>query len=122
VSTRGRSSYSRTDIFRLIDLRNRFLQIAAILLDHAAGDDEPLDAAPLPLGNLENRVDRFLLRRVNESARVDDDDVGLGKIIRNDDVRLLAQLAEHDLAVHEIFRAAEGDHPDAAERLLRGEF
>ena len=40
-----------------IDLRNRLLQIASVLLHHAACDDQPLDAFVFALGDFEDRID-----------------------------------------------------------------
>jgi len=54
-----------------VDLRDGLLQVAAVLLDQAAGDDQPLQPPPLPLRDLEDRVDRLLLRGVDEAAGVD---------------------------------------------------
>ena len=97
-----------------VDLRNRLLQIASVLLHHATGDDQPFDALVLALGNFEDRVDRLLFRSVDEAAGVDDHDIGLVEIVRDRDVRLLAELSQHDLGIDEILGASEGDHPDTS--------
>src|SRR5205085_6303445 len=72
----------------------------------------------LPLRDLEDRVDRFLFRSVDEAARVDDDDVGLVEVVRDRDVGVTLKLSKHDLGIDEILRAAEGDHADALGRLF----
>src|SRR5205807_4811467 len=103
-------------------LRNGLLQIGAVLHHHAAGHDEALHAAAFAVRDFENRIDRLLLGGVDEAAGVDDDDVRGIEIVRDLDLGFLAQLAEHDLAVDEIFRAAEGDHPHARDGLCDGGF
>src|SRR5205085_5691157 len=104
------------------DFWNRLRKVGPVLLDHAAADDQPLDALPLALGNFEDGVDRLLFGGVDEAARVHDDDVGLIEVVRDRDVRFLAELTEHDLGVDEVFRAAQGDHPHAPGRLLFSDF
>lgn len=63
------------------------------------------------LMDLENVPDRFLLGRVDERARVHDDDIGLFRF-GNDRHAGFMQVADHDLAIDEIFRAAERDETD----------
>jgi hypothetical protein len=93
-----------------VDLRNLRLELLSIPLRHAAGDDEPLALAGLlQLGHLENGVDRFLLRLVDERARVDDEHVGVGGVARELMTGLLGE-PKHHLGVDEVLRAAEGDH------------
>ena len=61
-----------------VDFRDVFLNLVAIALDEAAGDDKLACAAlGLVAGHLENGVDRFLLGCVDEGAGVDDEDLGL---------------------------------------------
>ena len=61
-----------------VDLRNLLLQLVAIALGQAAGDDQPpARAVLLVLRHLEDGVDRLLLRRVDERAGVDDEHVGV---------------------------------------------
>jgi len=69
-------------------------------LFHAAG-----------LVGLEDVVDRFLLGRVDERTGVHDHDVGL-VLIGHDFHAGLVEVADHDFAIDEIFRAAEGDEGD----------
>ena len=54
-----------------IDLGDRLLQVAAVLLDHAAGDDQSLESFPFASRHLEDRVDRFFLGGVDEPAGID---------------------------------------------------
>jgi hypothetical protein len=61
------------------------------------------------LGHLEDGVDRLLLRLVDERAGVDDEDVGGGGVAGQLVAGALRQ-PEHHLGVHEVLRAAEGDH------------
>ena len=89
-------------------------QFVAKTLRQAAGDDQAL-AAVLRLahfGGFEDGVHAFLLRGVNERAGVDDDDIGLRGVIGDLDA-VLQQRAEHDLGVHQVLGAAEGDQADA---------
>ena len=58
-----------------VDLGQRVAQLVAVALRHAAGHDEAGAAAPA-LGQAQDRVDRLLARRLDEGARVDDDEVG----------------------------------------------
>ena len=99
-----------------VDLRNGLLQIGAVLLHHAAADDQPLHAFPFALRDLQDRVDRLLLRRVDEAARIDDDDIGLVEVVRDRDGGITLKLSKHDLGIDEILRTAEGDHADFALR------
>ena len=59
----------------LIDFRQGGGQLVAVALGHASGDDEAASVAP-PLVEGEHRVDRLLAGRLDERARVDDDEVG----------------------------------------------
>jgi hypothetical protein len=90
-------------------------QIRRETLRHAPGDDELLAGAALlhaaGLVGLEDVVDRFLLGRVDERAGVYDDDVGL--VLIGDDFHAgLVEVADHDLAIHEVLCAAEGNEGD----------
>ena len=83
------------------------LQLVAIALGQAAGHDQPLAGAVLLVPrHLENRVDRFLLGRVDERAGVDDEHVGLRRVLRQLVPRLLRE-AEHHLGVDEVLRTTE---------------
>ena len=109
-------AFDRADDFRHvacpengIDLGNLRAQLVAIALAQAAGDDQALAGARLlVLGELENRVDRLFLRRVDERARVHDQHVGLGRI-RRQRVAALLREAHHHLGIDEVLRAAERD-------------
>ena len=58
-----------------IDLRQGGGELVAVALGHASGDDQAAAVAP-PLVEGEHRVDRLLAGRLDERARVDDDEVG----------------------------------------------
>ena len=91
------------------------LQLVAIALGQAAGDDQPLAGAVLlVLRHLEDGVDRLLLGRVDERAGVDDEHVGVGGVLRQLVARLLRE-PEHHLGVDEILRTAEGNQTDLHE-------
>ena len=79
----------RTHLLHLVDahehihLGHQLGQLVTVPLRHATGDDERL-AAVRGLAQrvvLQDGVDRLLLRSVDEGARVDDDCVGLGRIV-----------------------------------------
>jgi len=61
--------------------------------------------------HLQDALDGFLLGRLEERAGVDDDDVGLFGLGDEGHAGLL-EVADHDLAIDEIFRATEGDETD----------
>ena len=95
-----------------VDLGNLRFQLVAITLAEAAGDDQPFAvAAFLEFRELENRVHRFLFRGIDEGARVDDDDVGVGRVRRQRVAALLGQ-PHHHLGVDEVLRAAERNETD----------
>src|SRR6185437_8159502 len=83
-----------------------------VTLDHAAhGDHRAARAQLLEPPRLDDRVDRLLLGRVDEPARVDHDDVGSLEIRRMPGA-LVDQLREVALAVDGVLVAAEGDEAD----------
>ena len=63
------------------------------------------------LSHLQDGVDRLLFCLVDERARVDDEDIGVGGLPGELVAGLLGE-AEHDLGVDEVLGAAEGDHSD----------
>ena len=92
-----------------VDLRKLVEEILAIAFDEAAGDDQPLQPRPLlQLSHLENRLDRLLLRRLDEAAGVDDHHIGLFPLGRQL-VAPLLQLTHHHFTVDKILRTAEAD-------------
>jgi len=88
------------------DRRVRLLD-EILLGAEAAGDD---DLAVLGQ-RLADRVERLLLRGVDEAAGVDDDEVGTAVGLRGL-VALGAQLGEDALGIDERLRAAERDETD----------
>jgi len=82
--------------------------LPAVALGQAARDDQrPAAAAPLQLGELEDRVHRFLAGAVDEGAGVDDHALGVfGALGEREPGR--GQHAEHELGVDLVLRAAEG--------------
>ena len=65
-----------------VDLGNLLDKVVSVALGQAPGDHEPLARAVLlVLRHLENRVDRFLLRRVDERTRVHDEHIGRRRIV-----------------------------------------
>ena len=60
--------------------------LVAVALREAAGDDDP-GPGLAPVGQREDRVDRLLAGLLDEGARVDDDDIGVGgRVGRNQPV------------------------------------
>ncbi len=97
-----------------------FGQFIAETLGEAAGDDEALAAVfgVADLGGFEDGVHAFFLGGINERAGVDDEGVGLGGVVGDLDA-VFQERAEHDLGVHEVFRATEGNQAHA-ERAFAG--
>ena len=97
-----------------VDLGDVLLDLVAVALDQAAGDDEALGFAAvllLVLDHLEDGVDGLLLGGVDEAAGVDDEDLGVfgvgGELAAG-----VVEQAHHDLGVDEVLGAAEGDEAD----------
>jgi hypothetical protein len=87
-------------------------ELALVPLHHAAdGDDGAALARFLVASRFDNRVDRLLLRRVDEAAGVDEDDVGVGQVggVRR---AAVGQLGEVALGVDGVLVAAERDEAD----------
>ena len=92
-----------------VDLRNLVLQLVAIALRHATGDDKaPARAGPFVLRHLEDGIDRLLLRGIDEGARVDHEDVGGRRILRQLVAGLLRE-PEHHFGIDEVLRTPEGN-------------
>src|ERR1039458_3283270 len=96
--------------------------IAAEPLHQAAGDDQFPGAADfLVLGHLQDGVDGLLFGGVDETARVDHEDVGLigmgGEFVPSGD-----ELTHHDFTIDEVFGTAQTDETDfqACVPTLRG--
>ena len=87
------------------------LDLVAVALDEAAGDDDALGFAAvllLVLDHLEDGIDGLLFGGVDEAAGVDDDDFcvfGPGGELGS----VVVEEAHHDLRVDEVLGAAEGD-------------
>src|SRR5262249_25805489 len=96
-----------------VDLGEFVAQLVGVALGEAAGDDEaPARPTGLDARQLEDRVDRLLLGRADEGARVHDQHVrGVG--IEDQLVSGARELAEHDLAVDLVLRTAQRDEADA---------
>ena len=93
-----------------INLGNIFQNFLAITFHQATGHHEPLGGACLlVLGHFEDRVDGLAFGRVDEAARIDDENVGIFRQ-RGQFEALARQDAEHDFAVHEILGTAQTDH------------
>src|SRR5688572_16398229 len=104
-----------------VDLGQRFQQFGLVPLDHTADGDERT-AVPFLLQppRIDDRVDRLLLRGVDESARVDDDDVRFAKVVGRGPA-MREQLGDVPLRVDRVLVAAESDESEAhsGERKLQ---
>ena len=95
-----------------VDFGNLALQFVAVALGQTSGHDQPA-ARPifLVLCHLQNGVDGFLLRPVDERAGVDHDHVGARRVGGKLVAGALGQ-AEHHLGVDKVLGAAEGNQSD----------
>jgi hypothetical protein len=90
-----------------VDFGDLPAQLVPVALREAPGHHQPRALADaLLLRHLEDRVDRLLLRVVDERTGVDDDDVRV-RGVRRDFVSGLLGVSQHHLAVDEVFRAPE---------------
>jgi hypothetical protein len=98
------------DAHECVDFGQEFRQFVAKALRHAAGNDQRL--APIlglaQFGGLKDGIHAFLLRGVDERAGVDDERVGLSRVVCHLHAPF-EQRAEHDLGVHQIFGATQGN-------------
>ena len=99
-----------------IDFRNLLENLVAKAFDKATGDNQ-LAGRPkfLVLGHLQNRVDRLFLRGLNETARIDDEDLRLIRPGR-ELIPLARKNTHHHLAVDEVLRASQADESDLSHR------
>ena len=115
----GGATADRADDFRYlpraedrIDLGDLLLQLGAVALGEAAGDDQAAAGAVLlVLRHLEDGVDRLLLGRIDERAGIHHEDVGVGRVVRQLVARLLRQ-PEHHLGIDEVFGTPQRDQSD----------
>ena len=91
-----------------IDLGNLSLQLMLVSLHETTDRHDRLDALRLELGGAEDGVDRFLLRGIDEPARVHENHVRRRQLRRHDGA-VADQLAHEPLGVHRGFVAAEGN-------------
>ena len=91
---------------------NLLADVVAETLDHAARDNQFLRAAEFfVLGHFQDGVHRFFLRRLDEAAGVNDQDVGFARA-RRKFVTSARENAHHHLAIHEVLRASQADKSD----------
>ncbi len=100
-----------------VDLGDLFRQLLLVQLHQAAGDHHAPHVALLLHGDiLKHRVDALFPSRVDEATGVDDDHVrifGLGDQANASPV----EVTHHDLAVHQVLGAAQGDQAHGAGRF-----
>jgi hypothetical protein len=110
----GRQTFAeRGDFFKLVgaenrvDFRNGLLNVRAIPFYQTARHNQPLRFAGfLVLSHLEDGIHRLLLGGIDKAARIDYNDIGLRRL-RSQFMATRDELAHHDFAIDEIFRAAE---------------
>ncbi len=103
-----------------VDLRQFRGKLFGKPLGHAAAHDQFLPRVlrqTPPLVRFQDGFDRFLFRRVDERARVDDEDVGIGRV-GGDGHPAGANAAQHDLGVHQVLGAPQADHTDLGRLAL----
>ena len=99
-----------------IDVRELAEQRVARALREAAGDDQSAQLARLlEFGDARDRVFRFTHRALEERARVDHRDVGIGGIGDRAE-SVTHQKAEHVFGVHGVLRAPERDEGERGRR------
>ncbi len=92
-----------------VDFRNLLPNIVAVALDHASGDDQFLGFAEfLVLGHLQNRIHRFFLRRLDETARIHHQHVRFAGP-RRQFVTRARKNTHHHLAIDEVLGASQAD-------------
>ena len=92
-----------------IDFRHLRFQFIAITFDQTTGDNQSRRfAVSLQPRRFENRVDRFLLGRVDKATGVDDDRVSLAGV-RGHLITICFELAHHHLAIDEVLGTTETD-------------
>ena len=91
-----------------VNLGQIALDLLAVALCQAAGDDQTLHFALLALGGLQNGLDRLGLGRLDKTAGVDNAHLSLVHIVYNL-AACLTQSGEHVLGVNQILGTAERD-------------
>jgi hypothetical protein len=105
----GDDLFTSEDTDNLIDVRHFFEQPIALAFRQTARDDDGADPTlPLQFEHLSHDCQRFLPRRLDETAGIYDDDIRAVRV-RCQREPILRELAEHPLAVHCVFGAAEAD-------------
>ena len=95
-----------------VDLGELARELGLVALDHASnGDDRLARAVGLAAPGVDDRVDRLLLRRVDEAAGVDDDHVGVIELGR-ELTAVIREQREIALAVDRVLVAAKRDEAD----------
>src|SRR5690606_6444470 len=89
-------------------------QLRRVALAEAAGDDELFAAAlGFLIGELEDRIDRFLFGGVDEAAGVHHDDFGARRVV-DVPIAFVEGDAQHHLTVHSVLGAPQTDEMDGA--------
>ena len=103
------------DADQAVELGDRGGEVGRASLDETAGGQQDL-ARAFFFGQTEDRVDRFLLGWTDEAAGVDDDDVGLGRLI---DAAMAArrQRLLDAFRIDDVLRAAECDQGEGGVSL-----
>ncbi len=106
--------FTRSD--HCIHFRYLLQDVIPKALDEASSDNQLFHRSKLlVLCHLQNRLDGLLLRRLDEAARIDDQDVRLIRP-RSDLIAAPRENAHHHLAVHEVFGTTQADESDFRHR------
>jgi hypothetical protein len=89
-----------------VDFGDFLLQLVLIALDETPDRDDGFDPLLLEPRGFQHRIDGFLLRRVDETAGVDEDDIGARQVGRHDGA-VAHELSYEPLRVHRRLVAAE---------------
>ena len=96
----------------VVNLRDGLAQRLPVALGEAPSDDQPPALAGLlEVGGLPDKIERFLLRLLDEAAGVDDDDLRVLNV-GADDAAGLGDAPHEPLGIHEVLGATQADDTD----------
>ena len=105
-----------------VDLRDFLQQVARIPLAEAAGDGQHFAAAGfLVLGHFQNRIDGFLLGRIDKTAGIDQQNIRFLRPVGQEEAPVLQQ-AQRRFGIHPVLVASEGNGPNGIRHMTRFPF
>ena len=112
----------RYDVFLVLQAQNQvgfgqvILQLGLVSFGQTAGDDQTFTVrVHLEVGGLKNGGDRLFLGGLDESAGIDDHDIGFRRVFA-DAIAVAFEETVHPLGVDRVFRASEGYERDSIHR------